>query len=104
MAVDRQPGLDGTWGVGEEQPVLLDVTGSTARLAFRGRFFVFEGVGRLRGHLAEDSVSLAGDGLRIEADPERIEITSGERTTTRSMAELPAGDRFVYRGGELQPR
>jgi len=104
VAVDRQVGLDGTWGIGEKQPTVLDVTGSTARLAFRGRVFVFEGVGRLRGLLTEDAVSLAGDGLRIEADGERVEISSGESTTAKPLAELAVGGRFVYRGGALEAR
>jgi hypothetical protein len=101
--VDRQSGLDGSWATPGKSPVLLDVSGARATLAFRGRTFVFEGVGALRGYLSEDELELAGDGLRVRADAERIAIADGKRGIARPLAALPAGGRFVYRDGELRP-
>jgi hypothetical protein len=101
--VDRQTGLDGSWATPDKDPVLLDVSGAKATLAFRGRTFVFEGVGSLRGYLTEDELELSGDGLRVRADAERIAIADGRRGIVRPLAALPAGGRFVYRDGDLAP-
>jgi hypothetical protein len=100
VRVDRQPGLDGSWGQGAAQ---LDVTGSTATLAFHGRLFVFEGVGPLRGSLGEDEVVLAGGGVRIRVDAERVVVAEGGREVVRPLAELPRGSRHVWRDGDLRP-
>ncbi len=98
--VDRQPGIGGSWSEGKSS---LDITGSTATLSFQGRLFVFEEVGRLRGTIGEEEVRLAGSGVRISADPERISFATQKGEVTRPLASLPAGSRFVWRDGDLKP-
>jgi hypothetical protein len=103
IGVDRQQGVDGSWGVGKDALTLLDVTGTTATLSFRDRMFVFEGVRRLRGYLGADEVALEGDGLRIHADEERIVVAGPAGEVARPLAALPAGGRYVHRDGDLKP-
>jgi hypothetical protein len=98
--VDRQPGIDGSWTEGKSS---LDITGGVATLSFQGRLFVFGDVGRLRGTITEDEVRLAGSGLRIAADPERIVFSTAKGETSRPLKELPAGGRFRWSDGELKP-
>lgn len=98
--VDRQPGIDGSWSEGKSS---LDISGSTATLSFQGRLFVFEAAGHFRGTIAEDEIRLAGPGLRITADPERIVFSAGKTEVVRPLASLPAGSRFLWRDGDLKP-
>lgn len=98
--VDRQPGIDGSWSEGTSS---LDISGAVTTLSFKGRLFVFDDVGRLRGTIAEDEVRLAGSGLRISADPERIVFSTPKGNFERPLSSLPAGSRFVWRDGALRP-
>lgn len=98
--MDRQPGIDGSWSEGSSS---LDISGRVTTLSFKGRLFVFDDVGHLRGTLAEDEVRLAGSGLRIAADPERIVFSTPSGNIARPLASLPAGSRFAWRDGELKP-
>ena len=98
--MDRQPGIDGSWSEGKSS---LDISGAVATLSFRGRLFVFDDVGRLRGTIAEDEVRLAGSGLRIAADPERIVFSTPKGDVARPLASLPPGGRFRWRDGALNP-
>lgn len=100
--VDRQPGLDGSWGLGQTS---LAVQGSTATLSLGGRLFVFEGVDWLRGRIDEEEVMLSGaGGLRIRADGERIVIRQGSALADHPLASLPPGGRLAWRDGALVPR
>jgi hypothetical protein len=99
--VDRQPGLEGRWNEGATS---LDVSGSTATLTFLGRLFVFENVTWLRGQMAEKDLYLTGERLHIHADETEISIVDGKVASTRPLAELPAGSRFAWHDGMLQPR
>jgi len=99
--VDRQPGLYGSWNEGS---ATLDISGSTATLGFQGRLFVFEGVTWLRGRVGEEEVDLSGEKLRIHADKERISVRDGKAATDRPLSTLPAGSRFAWQDGRLDPR
>ena len=98
--MDRQAGIDGSWSEGKSS---LDISGAVATLSFKGRLFVFDDVGRLRGTIAEDGIRLAGSGLRITADPERIVFSTSKGEVERPLASLPPGSRFRWHDGELKP-
>lgn len=100
VSVDRQPGIDGSWTQG---PAQLDITGTTATLSFHGRILVFTPLARVRGQIQEDDVTLVCDRLRLHIDKERLEIEEGKARVTRPLAELPAGSRFTWRDGQLNP-
>jgi len=101
LTVDRQPGFEGSWSFDSSS---LDVSGSTATLTFAGRLFVFEGVSWMRGRMEKHAVILNGEKLRIRADEERIWIREGGRTADVPLSTLPAGARFVWQDGRLNPR
>ncbi|MFI5402045.1 MAG: hypothetical protein ACHQ1G_03840 [Planctomycetota bacterium] len=98
--VDRQPGIDGSWSEGTSS---LDISGSKAVLSFEGRLFVFDAPGNVHGTILEDEVWLAGEGLEITADRERIVFSTKTGEVARPLASLPAGSRFLWRDGELKP-